>query len=219
LFSTIPTRAGWSPAAEYLSGDVRGKLRAAEQAVAADPRFAVNATELRKVIPRNLAPAEIDARLGAAWISAAYVEQFLRETLDDPKLRVEHPGGQVWAVRGATNTVLAASTWGTQRYPAPQLAQSLLEQRKIEVRDKIQTPDGERSVVNADATLAAQDKAVQLAERFADWTWEDPDRAKDLAATYNERFNNLVLRSYDNATLTLPGLSLAFRPRPHQAPE
>jgi N12 class adenine-specific DNA methylase len=112
--------------------------------------------------------------------------------------------------------VLAASTWGTQRYPAPQLAQALLEQRKIEVRDKIQTLDGERSVVNPDATLAAQDKAAQLAERFADWAWEDPARAKDLAAVYNERFNNLVLRSYDNAALSLPGLSLAFRPRPHQ---
>jgi len=204
------------PAAEYLSGDVRGKLRVAEHAAAADPGFAVNVAELGKVIPRDLTPAEIDARLGAAWISAAHVEQFLRETLDDPRLRVEHPGGQVWAVRGATHSVLAASTWGTQRYPAPQLAQALLEQRKIEVRDKIQTPAGERSVINPDATLAAQDKAAQLAERFADWAWEDPARAKDLAAVYNERFNNLVLRSYDNAELTLPGLSLAFRPRPHQ---
>src|SRR5262249_46851905 len=185
------------PAAEYLSGAVRSKLRAAEQAAAADPRFAVNVAELGTVIPRDLTPAEIDARLGAAWISAAYVEQFLCETLDDPRLRVEHPGGQVWAVRGATHSVLAASTWGTQRYPAPQLAQALLEQRKIEVRDQIRTLDGERSVVNPDATLAAHDKAAQLADRFADWAWEDPARAKDLAAGYNERFNNLVLRSYD----------------------
>ena len=201
------------PAAEYLSGDVRGKLRVAEQAAAGDSRFAVNAVELGKVIPRDLTPAEIDARLGAAWISAACVEQFLRETLDDPRLRVEHPGGQVWAVRGATHSVLAASTWGTQRYPAPQLAQALLEQRKIEVRDKIQTPAGERSVINADATLAAQDKAAQLAERFADWAWEDPDRAKELAVTYNERFNNLVLRSYDNAD-TDPAGPVAGIPAP-----
>ena len=114
------------------------------------------------------------------------MEQFLRETLDDPRLQVEHPGGQVWAVRGNPHSVLAASTWGTERYPAPQLAQAILEQRKIEVRDIVHTPDGERSVLNTDATLAAQEKAAELAERFADWAWEDPDRAKELARTYNE---------------------------------
>jgi N12 class adenine-specific DNA methylase len=204
------------PAAEYLSGNVRGKLRAAERAARDDPRFEVNAAELRQVIPPDLSPGEIDARLGAAWIDAGYVEQFLRETLDDPKLRVEHPGGQIWAVRGNAGSVLAASTWGTERYPAPQLAQAILEQRKIEVRDLIQTPDGDRSVPNVDATLAAQEKAAELGEHFAQWAWQDPARAGDLARTYNERFNNLVLRSYDNTQLTLPGLSLAFRPRQHQ---
>ena len=88
------------PAAEYLSGNVRDKLRAAEHAAGDDPRFEVNAAELRAVIPADLTPGEIDARLGAAWIDARYVEQFLREILDDPRLRVEHPGGQIWAVRG-----------------------------------------------------------------------------------------------------------------------
>jgi N12 class adenine-specific DNA methylase len=205
------------PAAEYLSGNVRDKLQTAEHAATtSDPRFETNAAALRKVIPRDLTPAEIDARLGAAWIGAAYVQQFLRETLDDPKLKVEHPGGQIWAVRGATRTVLAASTWGTPRYPAPQLAQAILEQRKIEVRDQIYTPTGERSVINPDATLAAQQKATELADHFADWAWQDPTRAATLAKSYNQRFNNLVLRSYDDAKLTLPGLSLAFRPRPHQ---
>ena len=204
------------PAAEYLSGNVRDKLRAAEQAAKDDPRFEVNAAGLRQVIPADLAPGEIDARLGAAWIDAGYVEQYLRETLDDPKLRVEHPGGQIWAVRGNASSVLAASTWGTERYPAPALAQAILEQRKIEVRDLIRTPDGDRSVPNVDATLAAQEKATELAEHFAAWAWQEPARAEDLARTYNERFNSLVLRSYDDAQLSLPGLSLAFRPRPHQ---
>ncbi|MGH3273725.1 MAG: hypothetical protein ACRDNZ_05285, partial [Streptosporangiaceae bacterium] len=185
------------PAAEYLSGNVRDKLRAAEHAAGDDPRFEVNAAELRAVIPADLGPGEIDARLGAAWIDASYVGQFLRETLDDPKLRVEHPGGQIWAVRGNPGSVLAASTWGTERYPAPQLAQAILEQRKIEVRDVVHTPDGERSVPNIDATLAAQEKAAELAGHFAEWAWQDPARAEDLARTYNERFNNLVLRSYD----------------------
>jgi len=143
------------PAAEYLSGNVRARLRAAQAAAEDDPRFAVNAAELRTVIPADLAPGEIDARLGAAWIGPSQVRQFLREILDDDRVQVEHPGGQVWAVRGSGHTVLAASTWGTERYPAPQLAQAILEQRKIEVRDLVQTPDGERSVLSLDATLAA----------------------------------------------------------------
>ncbi len=211
-----PASARLVPVAEYLSGNVRDKLRAAEHAAQDDPRFKVNVTRLRAVIPPDLTPGEIDARLGAAWIDASYVEQFLQETLDDSKVRIEHPGGQIWAVRGNTRTVLSASTWGTDRYPAPQLAQAILEQRKIEVRDLVETPGGERSILNPDATLAAQEKAAELAEWFAEWAWEDPARAEDLVCTYNERFNNLVLRSYDNAELTLPGLSLAFRPRPHQ---
>jgi N12 class adenine-specific DNA methylase len=204
------------PAAEYLSGKVRDKLRAAEQAAADDPRFAVNVAELRKVQPDDLTPGEIDARLGAGWIGADYVQQFLRETLDDPRLQVEHPGGQLWAVRGNDHTVLATSTWGTSRYPAPALAQAILEQRRVEVRDTIRTPDGERRVLNLEETLAAQEKATELGERFAGWAWEDPDRAAGLARIYNERFNNLVLRSYDDAELSLPGLSVSFEPRPHQ---
>jgi N12 class adenine-specific DNA methylase len=165
------------PAAEYLSGNVRDKLCIAEQAAADDPRFTANVTELRKVTPTDLTPGEIDARLGASWISAAVVEQFLRETLDDPRLEVERPGGQVWAVRGSSHSVLATSTWGTPRYPAPALAQAICEQRKIEVRDTIEVPGGERSVLNLDATLAAQEKAAALAERFSEWAWEDPARA------------------------------------------
>lgn len=205
------------PAAEYLSGKVRQKLREAEQAAADDPAFAVNVAELRRAIPPDLTPGEIDARLGAAWIDTAYVQQFLREILDDPGLRVEHPGGQIWKVQGSPDTVPARSTWGTSRYPAPALAQALLEQRPIEVHDTVTGPRGQhRSVLNADATAAAQQKAGELAERFSEWAWEDPARAAALARTYNDRFNSLVLRSYDDATLSLPGLALTFRPRPHQ---
>ena len=201
------------PAAEYLSGKVRDKLEAAERAAADDPRYGVNAEELRKVIPADLMPSEIDARLGASWIDASHVRDFLAEILADPGVRVEHPGGQVWTVRGNRDTVLATSTWGTSRYPAPALAQAILEQRRIEVRDK--QPD-ESWVLNMDDTLAAQEKAAELAERFREWAWEDPARAGKLAAVYNRLFNDVVLRSYDDASLSLPGLALSFEPRPHQ---
>jgi N12 class adenine-specific DNA methylase/SAM-dependent methyltransferase len=214
LVFTDPETGRLLPAAEYLSGNVRARLRAAQ--AEDDPRFAVNADALRHVLPADLSPGEIDARLGAAWIDAAHVQAFLSEILDDARVQVEHPGGQVWAVRGRDHTVLATSTWGTARYPAPQLAQAILEQRRIEVRDQVKTPNGDRSVLNLDATLAAQEKAAELGERFAEWAWEGPARAAELVAAYNEKFNSLVLRSYDDAQLSLPGLTITFRPRPHQ---
>jgi N12 class adenine-specific DNA methylase len=201
------------PAAEYLSGRVRDKLEAAEHAAADDPCYQVNAEELRKVIPADLMPGEIDARLGAAWIDAIHVWDFLREVLDDDTVRVEHPGGQVWTVRGNRHTVLATSTWGTSRYPAPQLAQAVLEQRRIEVRDKI---GDDAWVLNIEDTLAAQEKAAELTGRFAEWAWDDPARAAQLADTYNRLFNDIVLRNYDDAQLSLPGLAMSFEPRPHQ---
>ena len=201
------------PAAEYLSGMVRDKLRTARQAVADDPRYEVNVEHLAAVIPADLTPAEIDARLGAAWIDESYVRQFLCEILDDPAVQVEHPGGQVWTIKGSRHGVLATSTWGTARYPAPHLAQAVLEQRRIEVRDK--TAD-DSWVLNVDETIAAQDKAAELAARFSDWAWEEPERAQELAAVYNEKLNGIVLRSYDDAELSLPGLALSFEPRPHQ---
>ena len=201
------------PAAEYLSGQVRRKLEIAGQAAAGDPRYAVNAEELRKVIPDDLLPSEIEARLGAAWIGAGYVRDFLRETLGDPTVKVEHPGGQVWTVRGDRHTVLATSTWGTARYPAPALAQAILEQRRIEVRDE--TPD-KTWVLNLEDTIAAQEQAAKLADRFAEWAWEEPARAAELAGAYNQAFNDIVLRSYDDAQLSLPGLAMSFEPRPHQ---
>jgi N12 class adenine-specific DNA methylase/SAM-dependent methyltransferase len=202
------------PAAEYLSGNVRRKLAIAEAAARDDERFRVNVTALEPVIPRDLGPDEIRARLGAAWIDAGYVQQFLQETLEDSSLRVEHPGGSTWTIRSQDRrTVLSTSQWGTERCPAPSIAQALLEQRTIRVYDEL--PDGSR-VLNLAETTAAQAKASELAERFSEWVWEDPTRAKELARVYNDRFNSLVLRSYDGAKLSLPGLALTFKPHPHQ---
>ncbi|MDA8281998.1 MAG: helicase [Actinomycetota bacterium] len=201
------------PAPEYLSGNVRAKLAAVTQAAADDSRYEANVSALRAVIPEDLGPDAIDARLGAAWIADTYVEEFLRETLDDPTVAVEHAGGSQWVVKGGLHGVLATSTWGTARRPAGDLAQSMLTQSKIEVRDQI---EGGGTVPNPTETIAAQEKAAELAERFREWLWEDPERTEALVRTYNDRFNAIVLRSYDEAQPALPGLALSFEPRPHQ---
>ncbi|MFC4951080.1 hypothetical protein [Pseudonocardia sp. GCM10023141] len=201
------------PAAEYLSGNVRTKLAAAQQAVAEDPRFAANVTALTAVLPADLLPAEISVRLGAPWVDAAFVQQFLRETLEDPRLVVEHPGGAIWAVRGLNFGVAATSTWGTKRRSAPELAEALLAQRTITVYDELE--DGTRAL-NMTATVAAQEKARELDAHFAEWVWAEPRRAATLARTYNDTFNSIVLRNYDDVSLSLPGVSVTFIPRPHQ---
>lgn len=202
------------PAPEYLSGQVRVKLAEARAAGVDDPRFAVNAAALTAVIPTDLTPAEIEARLGASWIDAATVRQFLAETLNDRSIKVDHAGGSMWAVKSSNRqSMLATTRWGTPRYPAPDVAQALLEQRQIRIYDT--DPDGSRTF-NPDATLAAQAKSAEMSDRFAEWVWEDPARAARLAAVYNERFNSLVLRSYDNAQLSLPGLVHKFKPHAHQ---
>ena len=201
------------PAAEYLSGDVRVRLLAAETAALDDPLYQPNVAALRAVIPADLTPAEIDARMGAAWIGADVIQRFLRDILDDYSLRVEHPGGQVWSVDGNHYTVRARSTWGTPRYQAPALAQAILEQRRIEVRDQVEKG---KYVINLEETAAAAEKAEAMQERFTEWVWEDSDRATRLARQYNDLFNSIVLRSYDDTNLTLPGLSAAFVPHSHQ---
>ncbi len=201
------------PAAEYLSGNVRVKLAAAQHAASTDPRFVVNVEALARVVPADLTPEQIVARLGAVWIDAEYVQAFLRETLADPSITVENPAGSTWAVQGSRHSVAATETWGTQRVPAPQLAQAVLEQRQVTVHDEL---DDGRRVLNLTETLVAQEKATQLGARFSEWAWEDPTRTQQLARVYNEKFNALVLRSYDDVALSLPGLAVTFKARPHQ---
>lgn len=209
------------PSAEYLSGQVREKLAIARAAAAEEPRFETNVAALAAVVPADLAPEDIVARLGAAWIDVRYVQQFLRELLGDSRLTVEHLYGSNWKVEGDCFGIAATSTWGTEDYAAPKLAEALLEQRPVVVQDEVEVPlpgggTTTRRVTNLARTVAAQGKADEIAARFGDWVWEDPQRATELARVYNDRFNSLVLRTYDDVKLTLPGLALSFTPRPHQ---
>ena len=131
---------------------------------------------------------------------------------------MEHPGAAIWAVKGRAYTIKAASEWGTGRMDALQIAKAVMEQRPIRVTDEIDVGERTKRVLNATETAAAQEKADALQERFAEWCWEDPDRAARLARHYNERFNSLVLRDYGTAgaQLSLPGVGRTFAPRPHQ---
>ncbi len=141
------------------------------------------------------------------------MQQFLREILEDPNVIVEHPGGSTWAVRGGRRSVLSTSTYGTERMSAGEIVGALLEQRQVRVTDEIEP--GKR-VLNLTETVAAQEKASEIGEKFSDWIWADPDRATRLARHYNDTFNAIVLRSYDGAQMQLPGLTVTFTPREHQ---
>jgi N12 class adenine-specific DNA methylase/SAM-dependent methyltransferase len=227
--------ADWVPRAEFLSGNVRARLtrvgEVLEQLVegaaatvdqSAQPmvrRLQAAETALGEVLPEDLGPTEIVSQLGVPWVPAETVEQFLRETLEDRTVEVEHPGGSVWSVRGNRHSVAARNTWGTERACAIDIVQACLEQRQIRVTDE--TPDGRR-IPNETATFAAQEKAEELQERFATWLWEDPDRCQQLVRAYNDKLNAIVLRSYDvDEDKHYPGMARVqdgspLRLRPHQ---
>lgn len=227
--------AAWVPRADFLSGNVRARLarvgEVLEQLVegaaatgdeSAQPmvrRLQAAEAALTEVLPEDLGPTEIVAQLGVPWVPAKTVEQFLRETLDDRTVEVEHPGGSVWSVRGNRHSVAARNTWGTERASAIDIVQACLEQRQIRVTDE--TPDGRR-IPNETATFAAQEKAEELQERFATWLWEDPDRCQQLVRAYNDKLNAIVLRSYDvDGDKHYPGMARVhegrqLRLRPHQ---
>lgn len=201
------------PAAAYLSGNVRRKLAAAKAAATHDPRFRTNVDALERVLPADLGQDEIDGRLGAAWIGADTVQQFVGELLNDrSKTRVAHSGGSIWNVVAPRQGVLATQEWGTPDRPAPELIQALLEQRPILVTHVIRSSDGKtHTVKDLEATLAAQEKAQLISDRFAEWLWEDPDRARRLQTTYNDLLNAIVLRQYPPTEgREFPGMSEAW---------
>lgn len=203
----------------YLSGDVRAKLAVATERAEQDDSFQPNVEALTGVLPEDLGIEDISARLGAVWISPEIHQQFLNELLDSMVVRVENPMPGMWEVRGGRQGLQATSEWGTERRPAPDIAQAVMEQRTITVTDEIEGPDGKpRRVLNEVETAAAQEKAEALDERFSEWVWDDPARSKSLVDEYNRRFNSIVLRDYSSAGdyLSLPGLAETFTPRDHQ---
>jgi N12 class adenine-specific DNA methylase len=209
------------PAAAYLSGNVRKKLAVAEAAAAVDPRFQANVDALKAVIPEDLTPLEIDGRLGAAWIPPETIQQFLSELVEDRhgQVKVVNHGGSIWTVEGPSYGNLSTEVWGTEKRSAAELVQSLLEQRSIKVTRSVIDIDGnKKNIPDPEATLAAQEKAEAIQERFSEWLWEDATRADDLQKRYNDQFNAIVLRKYDGSGRSFQGMAASWvnRPREHQ---
>lgn len=208
------------PAAEYLSGNVRVKLRQAQEAAENAPEtYAANVPALEAVIPEDLTAADIEPQIGAAWIPASDHQEFITTLLGarPGQITMETTGDGTWLTeqRGVSAMTSANTTWGTRRRNALELFKAMAEQRPILVHDKQE--DGS-SVLNPTETAAANAKADALRERFQEWVWEDPARAERLSTGYNETFNSLVLRDYTDAgaVLTFPGMAETFTPRDHQ---
>jgi N12 class adenine-specific DNA methylase len=214
---SVRAEGALEPAAAYLSGNVRRKLAAAKAAAAHDDRFAPNVAALEKVIPTDLGVDEVDGRLGAAWIPADDVKAFMVDLLHDGNdrynsVQVATSGGGIWTVKGGDHGNKATEQWGTSRKSAGELIAAMLEQKPIRVTDTI---DG-KSYPNLEETLAAQAKADELQERFSEWLFEDSDRTKRLLRSYNDQFNAIRLRSYDDMPRVFPGMADRFVPRDHQ---
>lgn len=220
LIYELPSGA-YQTAEEYLSGSVGQKLREAERAAALNPRFQANVAALTKVQPKPLGAEEIAARLGAGWIPTAVVKTFITE-LGIPFLgEVKYLESlSIWKLESITpyerGSIEATQTYGTSRANAFELLEDALNLRTPVVFDLVMENGNERRVVNDNETLAAQAKLAELKLKFTEWVWKDEQRAKELCALYNERFNCLRERRYDGSHLNLPGMNASIELRPHQ---
>ena len=223
----VPGTERYVTADEYLSGNVREKLREAEAAAKADPSFNVNVEALKAAQPRELTASEIDVRLGATWIEPRYIEQFMVETFQPTywasrSMDVSYsPYTSEWHIDGksavSATDVNAFSTYGTSRISAYKILENTLNLRDVRIYDKIEDADGtERRVLNVKETTLAQQKQQVIKDAFRDWLWKDPKRRETLVAKYNELFNSTRPREYDGSHLTFPGMNPEIELREHQ---
>lgn len=211
---------------EYLSGNVREKLREAKQAAQEDAHFAGNVTALEAAQPQDIPAAEISVRLGATWVPPEIVEQFVLETLQPPfyarrSIHVHYSTITAeWRVEGKNVdrfSVLATQTYGTERLNAYRIVEETLNLHDARVYDTVERADGSSTrVLNKRETALAQAKQEQLKAAFADWVWQEPERREQLTALYNERFNAIRPRTYDGSRLRFAGMNPEIRLRPHQ---
>ena len=219
--------AGWQTADEYLSGDVRSKLRIAEMSAKHDPSFNINVEALQKAQPKDLDASEIDVRLGATWIDADYIQQFMQETFETPyylRRSIEVKFSEMtaeWRINGKSspsyNDVAAYMTYGTDRANAYRILEETLNLKDIRIYDTIEDPDGkQKRVLNKKETTLAQQKQQAIKDAFQDWVWKDPRRREALVTKYNELFNSTRPREYDGSHIRFGGMNPDITLREHQ---
>ena len=212
---------------EYLSGNVRRKLRQAQRAAEQDPAFAVNVEALTAAQPKDLDASEIEVRLGATWIDKEYIQQFMYETFDTPfylqrSIEVHYtPFTAEWQISGKNavgqNNVAAYSTYGTERANAYKILEDSLNLRDVRIYDTVEDADGkERRVLNAKETTLAAQKQQAIREAFKDWIWRDPERRQALVRQYNEEMNSTRPREYDGSHIVFGGMNPSITLREHQ---
>jgi len=220
-------RPHYVTADEYLSGNVRRKLRQAQRAAEQDPAFAVNVEALTAAQPKDLDASEIEVRLGATWIDKEYIQQFMYETFDTPfylqrSIEVHYtPFTAEWQISGKNavgqNNVAAYSTYGTERANAYKILEDSLNLRDVRIYDTVEDADGkERRVLNAKETTLAAQKQQAIREAFKDWIWRDPERRQALVRQYNEEMNSTRPREYDGSHIVFGGMNPSITLREHQ---
>ena len=220
-------RPQYVTADEYLSGNVRRKLRQAQRAAEQDSAFAVNVEALTAAQPKDLDASEIEVRLGATWIDKEYIQQFMYETFDTPfylqrSIEVHYtPFTAEWQISGKNvvgqNNVAAYSTYGTGRANAYKILEDSLNLRDVRIYDTVEDADGkERRVLNAKETTLAAQKQQAIRDAFRDWIWRDPGRRQALVRQYNEEMNATRPREYDGSHIVFGGMNPAITLREHQ---
>ena len=219
--------AGWQMADEYLSGDVRAKLRMAQFAAETNPEFSVNVEALTKAQPRELEASEIDVRLGATWLDPSIIQKFMTETFQIPyylrrAVNVRYsPYTAEWRVEGKTATgrgdIISSETYGTSRANAYKILEETLNLKDVRIYDTIEDADGKpKRVLNKRETTLAQQKQQVIKDAFANWVWQDPQRRIALVKQYNELFNSTRPREYDGSHIKFVGMNPEITLREHQ---
>ncbi len=223
-----PLTDKWEPSDEYLSGNVREKLNVARQFAENHPEYMVNVQALERVQPKDLDASEIEARLGATWISPDYITEFMAETFHTPRHHINYERIKVqyaevtgqWNVKGknvdSSNNPLSTSTYGTQRANAYRLLEDALNLRDTKIYDTIHDADGEHRVLNRKETTLAQQKQELIREEFKEWIFKDMSRRETLCKIYNERFNSVRPREYDGSHIQFVGMNPEIKLMEHQ---
>ena len=221
-----PLEQTWQTADEYLSGNVRAKLRVAQTAAESDPSFAVNVEALQAAQPKDLDASEIDVRLGTTWVDKAYIQRFMIELLGIPyyeqrRIHVNYaPQTAEWSIDGKSllsENVNNYMKYGTRRAPALKILEDTLNLRDTRVYDVVQDENGrEKRELNQKETMIAQQKQQAIKDAFRDWVWKDPTRRHELVTRYNELFNSTRPREYDGSHIVFDGMNPEITLREHQ---